>query len=374
MSARLRATAALVLGIAGLIALAGFLGLQRYEAFLTTPLGADAVSAEVGDPSDASGFQLRVRPGDPVRGVLARLEQRGLTRNDWRWRLLLWRHPVTIQAGEYAIPAGTRPEDFLSLLERGAVIQYRFTLVEGWNWWQLRDALLAEERLAVTDGTLTREAVMAAIGSDQADPEGWFLPETYAYTGEDNAMDVLERAHAAMRTALDEAWAAREADLPLDTPTALLTLASIIEKESSVAAERPEIAGVFVRRLQQNWRLETDPTVIYGIGEDFDGDIRTRDLRADTPYNTYVHRGLPPTPIAMPGVDSLRAAAAPAEGAAMFFVADGKGGHVFSETLEEHNRAVRAMLRRQRASRDEGAPASPEHGAGEPGSARGRSG
>lgn len=340
MTARWRILAVLVLlGGAGLLAVGLFAG-QRYEAFLAAPLAM---------PPGENRLELRVQPGDPVRAVLERLERRGATVNDWRWRLLLWREPVTIQAGEYAVPAGARPRDLLRQLARGAVIQYRFTIVEGWSWRQLRGALLADERLAVDPERLSLDGVMAAIGSPEAHPEGWFLPETYAFTAGDDALDVLARAHAAMRAVLAEAWSDRAADLPLANPYELLTLASIVEKESAVAAERPRIAGVFVRRLQRNWRLETDPTVIYGLGERYDGDIRSRDLREDTPYNTYVHRGLPPTPIAMPGAAALRAAARPAEGSAMFFVADGQGGHVFSETLAEHNRAVQDFLRRQRA-------------------------
>jgi UPF0755 protein len=255
---------------------------------------------------------------------------------------------VTIQVGEYALVAGTDPRGLLGKLAAGDVIQYRFTLVEGWNYRQLVGALMADERLAVAPEQLTPEAVLNHLDLAAPHPEGWFLPETYAFTAFDDALTVLERAHAAMRLALEQAWSERVDGLPLSDPYELLILASIVEKESALAAERPDIAGVFVRRLQQNWRLETDPTVIYGMGERYDGNIRRRDLREDTPWNTYVHRGLPPTPIAMPGPGALQAAARPAEGAAMFFVADGQGGHVFSETLEAHNRAVRDLVRRQR--------------------------
>lgn len=340
MTTRWRILAMLMLlGGAGLL-VAGVFAAQRYGAFLATPLAM---------PAGETRVELRVHPGDPVRAVLERLERRGVTVNDWRWRLLLWREPVTIQAGEYAVPAGARPRDLLRQLARGAVIQYRFTIVEGWSWRELRAALLAEERLAVDPDLLSLDGVMAAIGSTETHPEGWFLPETYAFTAADDALDVLARAHAAMRSVLADAWSDRRDGLPLDSPYELLILASIVEKESALAAERPRIAGVFVRRLQRNWRLETDPTVIYGLGARYDGDIRSRDLREDTPYNTYVHRGLPPTPIAMPGAAALRATARPAAGSAMFFVADGLGGHVFSETLAEHNRAVQEYLRRQRA-------------------------
>ncbi len=318
---------------------------RDYQQFLLTPaLGGD------------HPVELRVRRGDSVRGVLQRLAQRGVITNDWRWRLHLWLHPVTIQAGEYRLPIAATPARLLEALSSGAVIQYRFTLVEGWSWVQLRAALQAEERLQVAATRLQTETVMEEIGSEHAHPEGWFLPETYAYTAGDDALDLLRRAHAAMQSVLADAWDQRAPDLPLDTPYQLLTLASIVEKESALHAERPEIAGVFVRRLQQNWRLETDPTVIYGLGERYDGDIRSRDLREDTPWNTYVHRGLPPTPIAMPGASAVRAAATPAQGTAMFFVADGRGGHVFSDTLEAHNRAVQDLLRRQRAANQPAPP------------------
>jgi UPF0755 protein len=350
---KMLALVVVVLSITGSIALGW--AWQRYEAFLAEPLNIAT------DPQT-----LRVNPGESVSAVLQRLDRQGVTRLDWRWRLLLRREPVTIQVGEYAVAPGTGPQDFLAQLARGDVIQYRFTLVEGWNYRQLVAALLAEERLAVAPERLEAQVVLAELAIDAPHPEGWFLPETYAYTAADDAYTVLRRAHEAMRAALDDAWSVRLDDLPLDNPYELLILASIVEKESALAAERPDIAGVFVRRLQQNWRLETDPTVIYGMGERYDGDIRRKDLREATPYNTYVIRGLPPTPIAMPGAGALQATAQPAEGAAMFFVADGTGGHVFSETLEAHNRAVRDLVRRQRgeaaageadkAQREGGAP------------------
>jgi UPF0755 protein len=177
-------------------------------------------------------------------------------------------------------------------------------------------------------------------------PEGWFLPETYQFTRGDSDQDILIRAHAAMQQALEEAWDSRDDDLPIDSPYELLILASIIEKETSLEEERPLIAGVFVRRLNKGMRLQTDPTVIYGLGDSFDGDIRRRDLQTDTAYNTYTRKGLPPTPIAMPGRQALAAAASPAPGEALFFVADGNGGHTFSVTLEEHQRAVKKLIER----------------------------
>ena len=226
-------------------------------------------------------------------------------------------------------------------------VQYRITLVEGWTFRQFAQALAADPVLiheldlddpyAWDPGTLFE-------GMGHA--EGWFLPETYQFTRGDSDRDILLRSNAAMNEALQAAWQGRDTGLPLDSPYELLILASIIEKETALDAERDRIAGVFVRRLNKGMRLQTDPTVIYGIGETFDGDIKRRDLRTDTPYNTYTRHGLPPTPIAMPGRASLEAAAHPADGEALYFVADGKGGHTFSKTLAEHQAAVNRLLGR----------------------------
>ena len=193
-------------------------------------------------------------------------------------------------------------------------------------------------------------ALMKQLGHPGQHAEGRFLPETYVYSRGDSDVDVLKRAYAAMEKALAEAWQSRAADLPLQSAEEALILASIIEKETGVASERPQIAGVFARRLKLGIRLQTDPTVIYGIGSAYDGNIRRRDLQTDTPYNTYTRAGLPPTPIAMPGVDALRAAADPAPGDALFFVAlgDGSRSHVFSTTLAEHNAAVARYLQQLR--------------------------
>lgn len=310
---------------------------RDYQAFLARPLAVDADSLVV-----------NVQRGDNARSVISRLAARGITRDSWHWRVLLRREPATIRAGEFQLQPPTLPRDLLRKLASNDVVQYRFTLIEGWTYRQLADALVEAPNLTPLSGeVLDPQRVMAAIGSDMTGPEGWFLPETYAYVRGDSPLDILRRAHLAMRTALAAAWAGRDDDLPLENEYQLLTLASIVEKEAGIAAEQPQVAGVFVRRLQQRWRLETDPTVIYGLGEAFDGNLRRADLRADTPYNTYTRHGLPPTPIAMPGAGALRASASPAAGSAMFFVADGEGGHVFSDTLQAHNQAVRALVKKQ---------------------------
>lgn len=251
-----------------------------------------------------------------------------------------------LKAGEYVLRPGTTPLGLVEQLVAGRVREYAFTIVEGWNLRELLAAIHDESSLRKTldtsDGALAAgRQVMAALGAADVHPEGQFLPETYRYTRGATDLDLLRRAHAAMQQAMDAIWAQRVDDLPIETPYEMLTLASIIEKETGKASERRQIAGVFARRLQRGMRLQTDPTVIYGLGEDFDGDIRYRDLRTDTPYNSYTRGGLPPSPICMPGEAALAAAVDPAAGDALYFVSRGDGSHVFSATLAEHNKAVR---------------------------------
>jgi len=229
-------------------------------------------------------------------------------------------------------------------------VRHHFTIVEGWNIRELRAALARATPLVQTLHEVDDAALMAMLGREGVHPEGRFLPETYAYDRGDTDVDLLRRAADDLDRALAAAWEARADDLPLETPEEALVLASIVEKETGIAGERPLIAGVFVRRLRIGMRLQTDPTVIYGMGSAYDGNIRRSDLTTDTPYNTYTRDGLPPTPIAMAGVDALRAATQPEEGDALYFVAvgDGSGRHVFSPTLEAHNAAVRQYVQRYR--------------------------
>jgi UPF0755 protein len=224
--------------------------------------------------------------------------------------------------------------------------------VEGWSWSQLLAALQLDPVLTRSLPDTLHPAEITTIAEDIGaleieHAEGWFLPETYYFVRGARDVDILRRAHQAMVTALNTAWASRDLGLPVETPYELLILASIIEKETSIEAERDLIAGVFRRRLERGMRLQTDPTVIYGLGAGFDGNIRRRDLRTDNPYNTYTRHGLPPTPIAMPGRETLEAAANPADGEALYFVADGEGGHTFSITLDEHEAAVKKLLERR---------------------------
>lgn len=290
---------------------------------------------------------FELEPGLSGSAIVKRLANTGLTEAGWQWRLLMRLEPGVYRAGEYQLEHGMLPRDVLERLARGQVVQYRFTVVEGWTFKQFTDALAADQtirhELALQDST---EWSFAELFPDIEHPEGWFLPETYQFTRGDSDRDLLQRAHQAMREALDQAWQSRDTGLPLDSAYELLILASIIEKETALDHERGEIAGVFTRRLNKGMRLQTDPTVIYGMGDQFDGDIRRRDLRTDTPYNTYTRHGLPPTPIALPGRASLQAAANPEPGETLFFVADGSGGHTFSKTLAEHQAAVDKMLGR----------------------------
>jgi len=318
-----------VMLVLALLAATSVIGVSRhYQEFTTTPL-------EVG----SQGFILDVKAGDTLRAVLARMESRGITQWTWRWRVLNRLRAVTIKTGEYKLVPGLTPPQLLELLASGKVISYRFTIIEGWSVKQLLEALGAD---TVLQHTLTNVTDLEGqSGLPAGNPEGWFLPETYSFIRGDSDLRLLQRAYDAMRETLAETWTGRDTGLPYEIPYEMLTMASIVEKETSRESERADIAGVFVRRLGENWRLEADPTVIYGMGKSYQGDIRRKDIKQDTPYNTYTRRGLPPTPIALPGAASIQAAAHPAGGEAMFFVADGQGGHTFSSTLDEHNRAIR---------------------------------
>lgn len=321
---------------------AGYWAWDRWQGFQQDPLAG----LEAGD-----GYV--VERGDSFVRVLQKLREAGVREgHDLEWQLLARRLGAAgrLHVGEYALAPGMSARDVLINMRDGRVVRHRFTLVEGWNIRELRAALRATERLRPDSAALDDAALMAELGHAGVHPEGRFLPETYFYTRGDSDLDLLRRANQALERALDEAWAARAENLPLRSREEALVLASIVEKETGIAEERPLIAGVFVRRLRLGMRLQTDPTVIYGLGEAFDGNIRRADLQADTPYNTYTRDGLPPTPIAMPGVAALRAATRPAEGDALYFVAvgDGSGRHVFSRTYAEHNAAVREYVRRYR--------------------------
>lgn len=312
---------------------------------------------------------IDVAPGSSLNSVLRQLARQGLlgdqheaTRRRYGTRLydLLTGVSQRIRVGEYAIKPGDSLLQLLQRIESGEVIQRSFTLIEGWSMAELRAALAQADALRQTLDKMDDAALAAELGLANDNPEGWFAPETWHYTSHDSDLDLLRRAYARQQGLLDEAWRNRADNLPYSDAYDVLIMASIIEKETGVPSERGEIAGVFVERLRRGMRLQTDPTVIYGMGERYEGRIRSADLRRPTPWNTYVIKGLPPTPIAMPGADAIRAAVAPADTQALFFVARGDGSHVFSRNLEDHNRAVREFqLRRRQDYRSSPVPSKP---------------
>jgi len=307
------------------------------------------------------GFLLTVDPGDSLRMVVNKLQEAGILAYP---DLLVWYgrwtgHDQQIKRGEYRLPPGLTAESLLEVLRKGDVIRYQVTLPEGIT---LRDAiaiLAAEQPLeSVLEGDSDPRILALVEPHNQA--EGLFFPDSYQYVRGDSDLGVLERAHATMESVLEEEWEGRATDLPYETPYEALIMASIIERETGLQAEREKISGVFARRLQRGMLLQTDPTVIYGLGDTFDGDLlRAHLTEDDNAYNTYLHPGLPPTPIALPGRAAIHAALHPEPGNALFFVARGDGGHVFSETLGQHNQAVREFqLQRRKDYRS--APGEPE--------------
>ena len=305
----------------------------------------------------AFGTEIRhhiIEPGTGFSDILAGLEEAGIVSQ----RHLLEIHARWtglaggIQAGEYAIDPAMTPRELLDLFHSGRVVQHSLTLVDGWTFDDVLAALRSRPELDHTLGEeLDHSEIMTELGYGGAHPEGRFLADTYHFPRGTSDVAFLRRAYLSMQSFLDAAWEDRAPDLPYDSPLDALIVASIIEKETGRAEERAEIAGVLVRRLEKNMRLEVDPTVIYGLGDDFDGNLRKRDLRRDTPYNTYLHKGLPPTPIAMPGTASIRAALHPDAGETLFFVAKGDGSHHFSATYREHQKAV-ARYQRGGSSRN----------------------
>ncbi|MDH3887452.1 MAG: endolytic transglycosylase MltG [Gammaproteobacteria bacterium] len=245
-----------------------------------------------------------------------------------------------LQAGEYILQQGLTPRTLLEQLVEGKVNQYELTLIEGHSFREMLQRIHADPVLVHTLSDETDTGIMELLGRPGQHPEGRFLPDTYYFTRGMTDVEFLARAMRAMSDRLTIEWQQREEGLPLKSADEALILASIVEKETGAVEERPIIAGVFVRRLQKGMRLQTDPTVIYGMGDSFDGNIRKRDLLNDTPYNTYTRAGLPPTPIAMPGADAIRAVLHPAKGKSLYFVSMGEGRHYFSATLKQHNLAV----------------------------------
>jgi UPF0755 protein len=298
----------------------------------------------------AQAIEFRVPPGMGLRGVAEALNREGVAvRPDWL--VLAGRlsgRARGIRAGVYGIEPGTTPQGLLAILASGKVLQVNAQLIEGWTFRQWRAKIAAHPGLEHITDTLTEAELMSRLGLPGQTPEGLFFPDTYRVDKYSSDLDLFALAARAMQKRLQREWEGREARLPYRNAYEALIMASIVEKETGVETDRAQVAGVFVNRLRIGMRLQTDPTVIYGLGERFDNNLRKADLLADTPYNTYTRAGLPPTPIAMPGLASIKAALHPAATGALYFVAKGDGGSHFSATLEEHNEAVNRYQRRGR--------------------------
>lgn len=294
-----------------------------------------------------TGQTLEIARGEGFGGIVAQLRRDKLSdAQPLLWRALAWRLGVAnrLHAGEYALAPGMTPTVLLENMAAGRVLHHRVTLVDGWTFAQVRQALLKAPKLAHDIAKSSDAEVMAKLGAAGQSPEGEFMPDTYDYVLGMSDLDVLARARKAMQTFLAAQWAQRDTTIWPRQPYQALVLASLVEKETAVPAERPEIAGVFERRLKIGMKLETDPSVIYGMGAAYTGKIHKTDLQTDTPYNTYRRYGLPPTPIALPGRAAIHAVLHPAQGDALYFVAKGDGTHVFSATLAEQNAAVQKYI------------------------------
>jgi len=322
-------------------------GMRQYQAFLASPVFPGH-----------SDTELLVPEGSSYRRIIQLIKEKGAVGENWQWRLLgkLSGLENRLKAGEYAFSAGIAPRRVLQKLANGDVKTYAFTIIEGQSWKQLRQQLLDDPVLSHPLADYSDKELLQWLQATEPSPEGLFLPETWQYRRGDSDLDVLRRAHLALRKVLSSAWEGRQKNLPLKSPYEMLILASIVEKETALPEEKPQVAGVFVRRLHKGMRLQTDPTVIYGLGDDYAGDITYAHLRTDTPYNTYTRAGLPPTPISMAGADSIRAVAHPAEGDALYFVADNRGGHTFSKDFRSHQKAVRNYLAGQKKARNKKKP------------------
>ncbi|MGA6104346.1 endolytic transglycosylase MltG [Pseudomonas solani] len=294
---------------------------------------------------------LDVPAGSTPGGLLNRLEEEGVIQGAF-WLRQYWRFNLagqSLHSGEYRMAPGMNAAQLLGLWQRAEVVQYSLTLVEGWNFRQLRTALAKQVKLEQTLADVSDEELMKRLGLEGQHPEGRFFPDTYRYVRGMRDIDLLKQAHQRLEQVLQDEWEKRADKLPYADPYQALIMASMVEKETGVPSERGQIAGVFVRRLQMGMLLQTDPTVIYGLGERYAGKITRAHLREATPYNTYVIAGMPPTPIAMVGREAIHAALHPVEGKSLYFVARGDGSHVFSESLAAHNQAVREYQLKRRA-------------------------
>ncbi len=319
--------------LAGLAVLAGAGGLAWYA---NQPLRIEPLPKTI-----------NVAPGTHLRSLSAMLEREGVIGNAQLFWLLgrVLGKAGTLKVGVYRLDRPLTPLELYAKIQRGEVSQAIVQFIEGWNWREVRAALAAQPLLKNDSAGMSDAELLRAIGAQESHPEGLLFPDTYFYAPHASDLGVLRRAYRLQHEKLLAAWEARAPGLPYRTPYEALIMASIVEKETGAAFERPQIAGVFLNRLRLGMRLQTDPTVIYGLGERFDGNLRKVDLQRDTPYNTYTRAGLPPTPIAMPSAAAIQAALNPAKTDALYFVARGDGTHVFSSNLDAHNRAVNRYQR-----------------------------
>jgi UPF0755 protein len=287
-------------------------------------------------------FEFSLKEGSSLKAAARQMQQAGVFSNDWAfvWLARILGKSTQIKAGDYQLESEISPLELLDMITQGQGVQNELSIIDGTTFAQLRNNLNANPTVRHDSLGLPEAEILQRIGAEEAQPEGLFYPATYYFSKGSSDLNLLKRAYQMMHKHLAESWQARAPGLPLETPYQALVLASIVEKETGKASDRAMIAGVFINRLRRNMLLQTDPTVIYGMGSKFDGNLRKRDLLADTPYNTYTRTGLPPTPIALPGPAALEAALHPAGTNALYFVARGDGSSEFSETLEQHNRAV----------------------------------
>ena len=309
----------------------------EYQKFLKTPV------------IEQSTILFEIEKGESFRKITDKLIQNGASIDPIWFRLLAYQQNLThkIKTGEFVLNAGLTPSELLAVLVAGKSKQYVITFPEGWAFSQIRQEIESNRYIKQTLKGLGDKAVLKQIGASEDHPEGLFFPDTYYFEKNMTDAALLKRAYLKMQQILQQEWRNREKNLPLKNPYEALILASIIEKETGKASERPAIAGVFIRRLRKGMLLQTDPTVIYGMGKAYQGNIRYKDLRKPTPYNTYVIKGLPPTPIAMPGKAAIYAALHPEPGDTLYFVSRGDGSHVFSATLRKHNEAVNTYQRKK---------------------------
>ena len=324
-----RIQAAVILTLAALLCIGGGTVYYLYRA--------------VHVPVSAKSSNFLVTSGSSLPDFTRALKKQGIVATEWPLQVwaLISGAAGSLKAGEYRFETGDTAAKMLSKVVRGEGVQRKFTILEGWTFRDLRDALGKKKALKQVTRDLNDNEILDQLGIRKSHPEGLFFPDTYFFVHGHTDLDLLRRSALKMSTELQAAWAERAYGLPYDNPYAALIMASIVEKEALLDVEKPVISGVLCNRLRQGMRLQADPTVIYGLGSGFDGDLKRRHLRQDSPYNTYKRKGLPPTPIALPGVAALAAAVNPANTKAIYFVARGDGSHQFSATLQEHNAAVR---------------------------------